>query len=596
MNASLSVSAMRPLSVWLASIVLAVLTLTPLSPAQTAPSGNSHPQAQMLTDKGSSNPFGTAPALSTMSVDQKYAFAKEVDLTPLRDLAVYHSGRIKILDSLARETIADIVGRKDYYDIKPDSTLRLRYDALFTYLDLIIDPAYYNDKPLIAVTYLPLRTRLIDAAFPGESKADVRETWNRLGRLTPAMMGGLLAKVTSTMQPDQPTQRGIDQIQQAMDLYLSSAGNLAMVASTESDKPWDSLTQLPAGSPGAKAVAALGIAWRKGDAAGVNQAAKDLAAVLPTINAETYPTTRRAVERWYNASNPFEWGMWFYAFALVSLLLAFGTHRATLKWMGLAFLLAGVLAHAGGFAARCYIAERFAIQNQFESMTGVSLFAAIIGLALAVFKRQWLFGAAVAAVGFMILITATQTGIPGKDINREAAILNTSVLLKYHVTTVLFSYGLISLGMVVSVFYLAAHYLGRRSGGSGAVMLAAGALGTVDIEDAPAQPATGRAKLLADLDKAQMTILQLAFWTLGVGILLGAWWADHSWGRWWAFDPKELWALVTWIVYLIVVHVRVGGLKDKGLTTAWLSLVGFIVMLWCYFGVNLLLPGLHAYA
>ncbi|HNB60559.1 MAG TPA: cytochrome c biogenesis protein CcsA, partial [Phycisphaerales bacterium] len=103
--------------------------------------------------------------------------------------------------------------------------------------------------------------------------------------------------------------------------------------------------------------------------------------------------------------------------------------------------------------------------------------------------------------------------------------------------------------------------------------------------------------VLADLDKAQMIVLQLAFWTLGVGILLGAWWADHSWGRWWAFDPKELWALVTWIVYLIVIHLRfaMGG-RTRALTTAWLSVVGFFVMLWTYFGVNLLLPGLHAYA
>lgn len=111
-------------------------------------------------------------------------------------------------------------------------------------------------------------------------------------------------------------------------------------------------------------------------------------------------------------------------------------------------------------------------------------------------------------------------------------------------------------------------------------------------EDAP----KGTARVLSDLDKAQMIILQLAFWTLGVGILLGAWWADHSWGRWWAFDPKELWALVTWIVYLIVIHLRFTQSKNRAVTTAWLSVIGFMVMLWTYFGVNLLLPGLHAYA
>jgi ABC-type transport system involved in cytochrome c biogenesis permease subunit len=113
----------------------------------------------------------------------------------------------------------------------------------------------------------------------------------------------------------------------------------------------------------------------------------------------------------------------------------------------------------------------------------------------------------------------------------------------------------------------------------------------------PSSAPRGLQRTLADLDRAQMTVLQLAFWTLGVGILLGAWWADHSWGRWWAFDPKETWALITWIIYLIVVHVRVGAAgHNRALITAWLSVLGFIVMLWTYFGVNLLLPGLHAYA
>lgn len=134
--------------------------------------------------------------------------------------------------------------------------------------------------------------------------------------------------------------------------------------------------------------------------------------------------------------------------------------------------------------------------------------------------------------------------------------------------------------------------MGGRDGAeaAGFEALSAGALGLDD------EHLTGAARVLSDLDKAQMIILQLAFWTLGVGILLGAWWADHSWGRWWAFDPKELWALVTWIVYLVVIHLRFTGVRNKGLMTAWMSVLGFVVMLWTYFGVNLLLPGLHAYA
>jgi cytochrome c-type biogenesis protein CcsB len=276
----------------------------------------------------------------------------------------------------------------------------------------------------------------------------------------------------------------------------------------------------------------------------------------------------------------------------VLLLLAFGIGRTWLAQAGVVVLALALALHATGFILRCMIAERFAIQNQFESMTGVSLFAATVGTIVMILRRQWLFGAAAAAVGFMVLLTATQTGIPGVHIEREAAILNTSSLLKYHVTTVLVSYGLIALGFVCSLFYIGTYYFK----GNAQAVAPSPAGGTVAVAVGASGGSASRAKLLADLDTAQMILLQLAFWTLGVGILLGAWWADHSWGRWWAFDPKEIWALITWIVYLIVVHVRIAAPGSKGISTAWLSVVGFVVMLWTYFGVNLLLPGLHAYA
>jgi cytochrome c-type biogenesis protein CcsB len=388
---------------------------------------------------------------------------------------------------------------------------------------------------------------------------------------------------------------GLSRAQYGTQLFIEAKANLEMVAPESREKPWTHVSQLPDEHAARVAMMQLGEAWRARDAAKVNAAVAAIATALPAINADVYPTTSRNIEISYNKLRAFEWGWVFYALSLVSLLLAFGTQRKWLAWMGGLLLAAGVGMHGVGFVARCLIAERFAIQNQFESMTGLSLFAVLVALGIMVWRKQWLFGAAAAAVGFMVLVTATQTAIPGQSIEREAAILNTSVLLKYHVTTVLVSYGLIALGFVVSLFYLAAHYFVKQPA---ATMVVAGGDGTASVmgaalsEDAPAT----KSRLLDDMDKAQMIILQLAFWTLGVGILLGAWWADHSWGRWWAFDPKETWALITWIVYLIVIHVRMARPRGKGLTTAWLSVIGFFVMLWTYFGVNLLLPGLHAYA
>jgi ABC-type transport system involved in cytochrome c biogenesis permease subunit len=112
----------------------------------------------------------------------------------------------------------------------------------------------------------------------------------------------------------------------------------------------------------------------------------------------------------------------------------------------------------------------------------------------------------------------------------------------------------------------------------------------------PALTATaGGRGFLATLDTCNLVVLQLAFWILGMGIVLGAIWADQSWGRPWGWDPKETFALVTWIVYLIVVHVRVAT-THKAWWTAVLSLVGFFIMLFNWIGVNFFLVGLHSYA
>ncbi len=571
--------------------------------AQTAPDGNAHPQTQSISESAvaETNPFGE-PVSQTVDTDAKRVFAAAVDLRPLRDLAVFHNGRIKIADTLARETVQEILGRRDFVDFKIDPAGRgdkHHYDPLFTFIDIIIDPAYYLDKPLIHVEYLPLREAFLDKMYTDKTEID---WWKRLGRLKPGELMLAWQEVGPTLPMEAPTQRALSQTRGSFSLYQDSWRNLLMVAPETADVQWHHLSEQPADAPVSVAAVALGQAWRAGDAPKASEAIRTLAAEVQKINAHNYPAGRRSLEAAYNRVNAFEWGYWLYALSLLLLLLAFGTGRKWLAVAGVAALLSAVGMHGFGFVARCIIAERFAIQNQYESMTGLSLFGAVVGTAIMLVRRQWLFGAAAAGVGFMVLLTATQTGIPGVSVEREAAILNTSVLLKYHVTTVLVSYSLISLGLMVSLFYLGTHYSARLRArvvgtqtpalalGESQAPMSAAALGLEEGEP------VGTARVLSDLDKSQMIILQLAFWTLGVGILLGAWWADHSWGRWWAFDPKELWALVTWICYFIVIHLRLTGMKNRGLVTAWMSVVGFIVMLWTYFGVNLLLPGLHAYA
>jgi cytochrome c-type biogenesis protein CcsB len=89
----------------------------------------------------------------------------------------------------------------------------------------------------------------------------------------------------------------------------------------------------------------------------------------------------------------------------------------------------------------------------------------------------------------------------------------------------------------------------------------------------------------------QMTLFGFLF--LSIGIITGAVWANSAWGRYWGWDPKETWSLITWFIYATLLHARLmRGWRGKRI--AYLSLVGFAAVIFTYFGVNLL-PGLHSY-
>jgi cytochrome c-type biogenesis protein CcsB len=89
----------------------------------------------------------------------------------------------------------------------------------------------------------------------------------------------------------------------------------------------------------------------------------------------------------------------------------------------------------------------------------------------------------------------------------------------------------------------------------------------------------------------QMTLFGFLF--LSIGIITGAVWANSAWGRYWGWDPKETWSLITWFIYAAMLHARLMR-GWRGRRIAYLSLVGFAAVLFTYFGVNLL-PGLHSY-
>lgn len=96
------------------------------------------------------------------------------------------------------------------------------------------------------------------------------------------------------------------------------------------------------------------------------------------------------------------------------------------------------------------------------------------------------------------------------------------------------------------------------------------------------------------LDNLSYRLIGIGFSFLTIGILSGAVWANEAWGSYWSWDPKETWALITWIVFAIYLHTRlIKGWKGK--KSAFVASLGFFILWVCYLGVNLLGKGLHSY-
>ena len=103
-----------------------------------------------------------------------------------------------------------------------------------------------------------------------------------------------------------------------------------------------------------------------------------------------------------------------------------------------------------------------------------------------------------------------------------------------------------------------------------------------------------RLSLLESIDNLSYRTISFGFPLLTIGIIAGAVWANEAWGSYWSWDPKETWALITWLVFASYLHARITK-SWQGRKPAIIASFGFIVVWICYLGVNFLGKGLHTY-
>jgi cytochrome c-type biogenesis protein CcsB len=569
--------------------------------------------------------------------EEPTGFLAAVDLTPLDNMAVHTEGRIKSFASHANALMDFVSGPAHYQGQTP----------VMTYLDLMFRPERYVEADVIYVKNKPLRAEIIDA-LEGRRIRD-QDPAEFTERMRVFLEKGLISeqllsepKVVARLQ-----RLGSDLIRwgkfvQAVDGALGwkdsgvLSGNLAVVPPVPAtNERWSHVLDLERPSaltesvpdpaaPGEQLAGlpddleetivtswkALRAAWRAEQPQAVTEAAATFAAGLAQVNPDVYPeTSRLELESFYFRSYNLTWIWMVYLLACIPLLLTVVYRWTGAQRLAVVMFLVAFGLHSWALGLRWYVSGRWPNSNMFEAVTTAAWFGGVAALCL----LPWAKG----VLGSVLLLTSAVASMVAlmcayylpiqlnPNINNMMPVLH-DVWLYIHTNVIIWSYVLIFMAAVAAALYLVWRACGgastfARVGGSEALAMStadpdAGKIDTAEGEGGgAATAASGGGSMGAVLDGVTVDLMKLSFVMLWAGLVMGAIWADHSWGRPWGWDPKEVFALNTFLVFTVLVHGRIKS-RDKGLWTAWLAVVGAGVMLFNWVIINFVITGLHSYA
>ena len=217
---------------------------------------------------------------------------------------------------------------------------------------------------------------------------------------------------------------------------------------------------------------------------------------------------------------------------------------------------------------------RAPLTNLYESLIFFALATAIIYLFVEFKYKLRILGAIAAPISFLAMAYASLPKI-NTGIQPLIPALKSNWLIA-HVMSCFIGYAAFTVAFGISIMFLV------KSSGEG--------------KPSGAQPSgmTGRIPALDILDDLTHQMVTFGFLFLSIGIITGAVWAKQAWTRYWSWDPKETWSLITWFIYAALLHLRMMR-GWRGNRIAILSIIGFLAVLFTYFGVNYWLSGLHSY-
>ena len=487
-------------------------------------------------------------------------------------------GRMKPVNTFSSELLRKLSKSNNYEGLNPDQV----------FFSMTENPALWYNVPLIAIKAKNDSLHHVIGIEEGASHVRLAQFFDARGnyKLAPFLEEAYRASVKNQFQKDY-----IAADEKVNLLYSALEGRILRIfpiPNAENNK-WVSYPEAIKGEGMFTGVDSLyvtnilplymqtiQVAKKTKDYSKANEVLESLVGFQKKFGSEVLPSENKIkAEVLYNKYDVFRNLFWMYMIAGMAMFLfvviaIFKKHKAlpVLITVSKVVIVLLFLLHTAGLIARWYVSGHAPWSDAYESIIYVAWATMFFGLAWG--RKSDLTTASTTFVTAMILMVAHLNWLDPSIANLQPVL--DSYWLMIHVAVIVASYGPFTLGMILGLVALLLMIFTNEN---------------------------NRKKLGINIE--EITIINELALTVGlvlltIGNFLGGQWANESWGRYWGWDPKETWALISIMVYAFVIHMRlVPGLRGRFIFN-WVAILAFGSILMTYFGVNFYLTGLHSYA
>jgi len=483
--------------------------------------------------------------------------SSDIDKT-IGSIAIQAGGRVKPLDTFARESLQLLYGKSTFNG-------KSAIEILMTWY---LIPESWDKIEFIKISRADLKQAIgLDSTRSLFSPADLQGQMERI-RL-----------VMTELEGKRKAQEKLDPYFQAVatlenQFFLFQAirlGKALTIIPPAEGTSWTAMDTAPEDVQTLFQAIAKGfvVSIKDGESQALASSVGSFNDAMRARNPQQYPSSADiSVEMHYNSIHPFmiSWVLYLIATILfvVSAIRTTGwVQKAAWITTGLAFLM-----HTYGFALRIFLTERPPVTNMYETVVWIPWGALIFGVIVAYSTKRNFAVLAATLVNTLCLILADfAPAVLDASIQPLQPVLRSNLWLLIHVLTITLSYAAFFVAFILGDFGM--YYVLRGE-----------------------QRFQATIKVVAN---SAYRCVQIGVILLAAGTILGGVWADYSWGRFWGWDPKETWALIALLGYIAVLHGRLAGwLRDVGFLASCVVAFSLVIMAW--YGVNYVLgAGLHSY-